>query len=68
MRSLAELIAVRKNQLTRIRKAQMAIAVIDATITTDPRYVDLLNEWDGDVETEIPDPRALEENPFASSN
>lgn len=59
MKSLEEIIAIRAKQYDRIRKAQMAIAVIDAAITSDPRYVELLNDFDGDMETDLPDPHRL---------
>ena len=67
MKSIDELIAIRNEAFDEIRRAQTRIALIDGTISTDPRYVDLLLEWDGGMEA-FPDPQCIGENPFASSN
>ena len=67
MKSIEELIAIRNEALDEIRRAQMRIALIDGTITSDPRYVDLLLEWGGAAEA-FPDPHSIQDNPFASSN
>ena len=67
MKSMEELLVLRGEAFEEVRRLQMRIAVIDATLTTDPRYIDLLVEWGGDVEA-FPDPHSIQENPFASSN
>jgi len=51
-----------------IRRLQLRIAVIDGTLTTDERYAEQLNSWEGNIEEAFPNPSDLGENPAAFLN
>jgi len=69
MLDMDKIVALRNAQIKRMRKAQMTIAIIDATITTDPRYLDQLDQYEGDVATAFPNPlQAVEDHPEAMFN
>jgi len=65
---LKEIIAIRNEALHEMRRRQVLIAVIDATITTDPRYMDMLESFEGDVESAFPSPHDLGEDRLAYLN
>jgi hypothetical protein len=72
VKGIDDILKIRKNQYNRIRKAQMVIAIIDATVTTDGRYLAQIEEKyensDGSVATDFPNPQDLGENPNAIYN
>ena len=69
MKSMEELLVLRGEAFEEVRRLQMRIAVIDATLTTDPRYIEILQEWNGDVDAAFPGVLVLgEQDPHATSN
>jgi hypothetical protein len=71
MKNIDDIIVIRARQYDRIRKAQMVIAIIDATVTTDERYVAQVEDKyaeGGDVAVAFPTPHDLGDNPNAMFN
>ena len=68
MKSLDALIQRRNEALAGIRRLQLQIVAIDVTLSSDERYIDQLNDWEGNAAAAFPNPLDLLENPAAFLN